>query len=394
MTLTITYRPRSELRPQKANPRTHTPQQVAQIAASIKEFGWTNPVLIDADSNVIAGHGRIQAAEQLGLNEVPTIALADLTPTQARAYVIADNRLALSAGWDNDLLRVELSELKLGDFDLSLLGFDDKELVALLKPLTGSEDEVPEPPAVPVAQRGNIYKLGRHRLMCGDATDKADVERLLAGITPLLMVTDPPYGVEYDANWRNEAAAKGQLSYAASRVGKVQNDNRADWSEAWALFPGDVVYCWCAAGDLMVTSGQALIASGFQIRASLIWKKPNFPISRGHYTFQHEPCWYAVRKGRTAHWQGDHTQSTVWEASLDKNVEGGHSTQKPVAVMERPIKNHDSDYVYDPFCGTGTTIIAAERQNRACYAMDIDPQWIDVAVKRWEKYTGGKAEKL
>ncbi|KKM66394.1 hypothetical protein LCGC14_1481590, partial [marine sediment metagenome] len=200
----------------------------------------------------------------------------------------------------------------------------------------------------------------------------------------------PPYGVEYDPAWRNEAAAKGQLAYAASRVGEVSNDDRADWRDAWALFEGAVIYSWSAAGDLSIRAGLGLIEAGFQIRNQIIWRKPHFPISRGHYTYQHEPCWYAVKKGRKAYWIGNKNASSVWEVSLDKNVEGGHSTQKPVELFTRAISNHQGD-VYEPFCGSGTGLIACEKLDRKCYAIEISPEYCDVVLQRWEKFTEGKA---
>ena len=220
-----------------------------------------------------------------------------------------------------------------------------------------------------------------HRLLGGDATSGEDVGRVLDGNEPCLMVTDPPYGVNYDPNWRNEAAAKGQLAFAARRVGKVSNDDRIDWSEAYLLFPGDVAYTWSPPGDNQILTGQAVQKGGFQIRNQIMWRKPHFPISRGHYTYQHEPCWYGVRKGRTSHWIGDNAASTVWDITLDKNVEGGHSTQKPLECMARPIRNHEGD-VYDPFVGSGTTLVAAENLGRRCFALEIEPRYCAVAIER------------
>jgi len=211
------------------------------------------------------------------------------------------------------------------------------------------------------------------------------------GVVPHLCVTDPPYGVEYDPGWRNEAAAKGYLAYAPRRVGPVLNDERADWRETWALFPGDVIYSWHPPGATSLVHAAALQDSGFALRMQIIWAKSHFPIGRGDYHVRHEPCWYAVREGRAARRTDDRTQTTLWEINLDKNVEGGHSTQKPVECMERPIRNHDAAEVYDPFLGSGTTMIACERQGRRCYAMEIEPRYVDVAVRRWEEYTGRKA---
>jgi DNA modification methylase len=241
---------------------------------------------------------------------------------------------------------------------------------------------------------GQLWQLGRHRVVCGDATDPQDVGYLLGSQVPVLMVTDPPYGVGYDPGWRDEAAERGQLSYAPQRTGEVPNDDRTDWSDAYRLFPGDVLYAWSPGGDLLIASGQALQTAGFQIRNQLIWRKPHFPISRGHYTYQHEPCWYAVRKGGQAHWCGDSTASTVWEIPLDPNVAGGHSTQKPLECMARPIRNHDAPAVYDPFLGSGTTLIACEQLGRTCYGMEIAPQYVAVTLDRWGTLTGQQPQRL
>jgi len=292
------------------------------------------------------------------------------------------------AATDEDML----AELRGG---LTVDGALADMLSALLpsRPKSGltDPDNVPEEPETPYVERGEIYLLGQHRVMCGDATVPEDVARLLEGAKPNLMVTDPPYGVEYDPNWRNDAAATGALAYAPRRIGKVANDDRDDWSEAWALFPGSVAYCW--HGGLHASSVQSSLESvGFEMRSQIIWAKSNFPISRGHYHWRHEPCWYAVRKGATADWIGDRKQTTLWEINLDKNVEGGHSTQKPVECMERPLRNHAGD-VYDPFLGSGTTLIAAERQSRRCYGMEIEPQFVQVAIERWEAFTGEKAQR-
>lgn len=228
-------------------------------------------------------------------------------------------------------------------------------------------------------------------MLCGDSTNPKDVERLFGdGPKPGLCVTDPPYGVEYDPNWRNEAAAEGLLAYSAMRVGKVENDDRCDWSEAWRLFPGDVMYCWHAAVKAS-TVQKSLEEADFEIRGQIIWAKSNFPISRGHYHWRHEPCWYAVRRGSSAKWIGDHKQTTLWEINLDKNSEGGHSTQKPLECMERPMRNHDHEVVYDPFLGSGTSLIAAERADRALRGVEINPAYVDAAIRRWERLSGRKA---
>ncbi|MCH7839723.1 MAG: ParB N-terminal domain-containing protein [Planctomycetes bacterium] len=276
----------SALQPYARNARTHSPKQIRQIAASIEEFGWTNPVLIDGKGGIIAGHGRVMAARKLGIDRVPCIDLAHLTPAQRRAYVIADNKLALNAGWDDGLLKLELGELALEGFDLELTGFSGDELSGLGLPGSGQgkltdPDDVPEAPETPVSARGDLWAMGAHRLLCGDATDAGDVERALDGAKPHLMVTDPPYGVEYDAIWRNEADERRQgFSTGKRSVGVVRNDDRADWSQVWALFPGDVAYVWHADKKGV---GVGLMELGFELRAQIIWAKNNIVIGRGHY---------------------------------------------------------------------------------------------------------------
>ena len=387
--------PVGSLIPYARNARTHNAAQVAQIAASIREFGFTAPILVDGDNGVIAGHGRLLAARQLGMSEVPTIELSHLTPAQRRAYVIADNRLALNAGWDDDLLRLELGELQVEGFDLGLIGFDPAEIDSLLTPATSGltdPDDVPEVPANPVSRIGDVWCMGRHRLVCGDSTDATVVAAALAGTKPHLMVTDPPYGVDYDPAWRNRAGLS-----STERVGRVLNDHRADWREAWALFAGDVAYVWHGALHAS-TVADSLTASGFQIRAQIIWAKERLVMGRGHYHWQHEPCWYAVRG--TGHWTGDRKQTTLWTIPTKAPDQKGaidaatvHGTQKPVECMRRPIVNNSSpgQAVYEPFSGSGTTLIAAEMEGRACHAVELSPAYVDVAVQRWQAFTGQAA---
>ncbi|MCA6295600.1 MAG: site-specific DNA-methyltransferase [Phenylobacterium sp.] len=393
-TLAIQYRQVRDLIPYARNSRTHTDEQVAQIAGSIREFGWTNPVLIDGDAGIIAGHGRVLAAQRLGLKEVPTIQLDHMTEAQRRAYVIADNKLALNAGWDNDLLKVELGELQALDFDLALMGFNPSELETLLAPAATEgltdPDDTPEPPAQPVSALGDVWLLGAHRIVCGDSTTVESVDKALNGVKPHLMVTDPPYGVEYDADWRNKAMRADGSAVGGRAIGKVKNDDRADWSEAWTLFPGDVAYVW-HAGLFASTVATSLETAGFKLRSQIIWKKSNFAIGRGDYHWHHEPCWYAVRG--TGHWAGDRKQSTIWEIAKPQKSETGHSTQKPVECMKRPIENNSSpgQAVYEPFSGSGTTIIAGEMTGRSVHAIELNPAYVDVAVTRWQEFTGKTA---
>lgn len=383
--LALSYRPAAALIPYARNARTHSDRQVAEIAASIREFGWTNPVLVDGDNGIIAGHGRVLAARKLGIADVPVIELAGLSEAQKRAYVIADNKLALNAGWDEELLALEFGDLASLGFDLSLTGFGEDEIGILLN--RGNEgltdpDDVPEVPAQAVSRLGDVWLLGKHRLVCGDSTNAEDVAKALNGVKPHLLVTDPPYGVSYDPSWR-ERFGDGDIA-----KGKVLNDDRADWREAWALFPGDVAYVWHGALHAR-TVAESLEACGLAIRSQIIWDKTRLVIGRGDYHWQHEPAWYAVRKGSKGHWAGDRKQTTVWQIPHRKS-DSGHGTQKPVECMRRPIENNSSpgQAVYEPFCGSGTTIIAAEMSGRACHAIELDPAYVDVAVKRWQDFTG------
>ena len=366
-----------------------------------------NPILVGADGRIIAGEGRFRAAQTLGLRKVPVIKLEHLSEVQRRALAIADNQLALNAGWDEQMLRGQLAALKDQNFDLQILGFDDLELARQLadQEVAGltDEDEVPAIPITPVSRPGDLWlfpsgKRREHRLLCGDATASRDTTRLLTGQQPpILMVTDPPYGVGVEPEWREQAG----LNPRTRQGGKIANDDRIDWSEAWALFPGDVVYLWHAgihAGEVE----RGLQSCGFEIRSQIVWVKQHFAISRGAYHWCHEPCWYAVRKGRSGRWLGDRKQTTVWEvanlnpfggAAVAENEVTGHGTQKPVEIMRRPLVNHTrpAEACYDPFLGSGSTLIAAESIGRICYGMDIDPRYVDTAVLRWQRFTGKQA---
>ena len=385
--------PIAQLKAYESNPKLHPPAQIDAIKTSLEEFGWTNPVLIDKDNTVIAGHGRIEAATQLGHTHVPAVKLEHLTPKQARAYRIADNKLAEMARWDDHLLANELLALAEAGLDTGLTGFDEGETARILKDMLPEEEEPPpEAPTEPETKPGDVWVLGKHRLICGDSTDADTVARVLDGEKPSLMVTDPPYGVQYDAGWRNQAERANGKPYGASAIGKVANDDEADWSHAWELSPADVAYCWAPGGADFVQHCAALEQAGFEQRTTVIWAKNLAPISRGHYHVKHEPCIYAVRKGASANWIGDRKQTTVWEIDKPQKSETGHSTQKPLECMERPIRNHSGD-VYEPFAGSGTTIIAAERLNRRCFAIEIDPGYCDVIVERWQNHTGETAKR-
>jgi DNA modification methylase len=381
------------------------------VAASIREFGWTNPILVRPDLVVIAGHARLLAARKLGLTEVPVIELSGLTETQCRALAIADNQLAITgAGWDEEMLRIELAALQEEDFDLNLVGFDTHELDELLlgDALEGSEDIVPEPPTHPVTVAGDVWLCGPHRVLCGDATTPEAVARLLGERKPFLMVTDPPYGIELDSEWRDRAGLNGcgpaEASYMKHRTEghtetTISGDTRADWSEAFALVPSlEVAYVWHASKFTReVLDG--LLRIGFLHHQQIIWNKGRTVLTRTHYWFQHEPCWY-VRK-KNAPWFGKAGEnSTIWDSPSPKFIMGGsdeekfdHPTQKPVELMRRPILNHTrrGELIYDAFIGSGTTMAAAEATQRVCYGIELDPKYVDVTVLRWQQQSGKKA---
>jgi DNA modification methylase len=386
----------ASLIPYAKNARTHSPAQIAQIAASIKEWGWTIPVLLDERDGIIAGHGRVLAAKKLGLVDVPCMVARGWSDAQRKAYALADNKLALNAGWDEELLALEIAELQSLAFDTELIGFDDIELARILAERTGGltdPDDAPEAPAVPVSGLGDVWLMGNHRLVCGDSTNAESVDKALGGARPHLMVTDPPYGVDYDPDWRNRAARAGSMVHTigATAIGKIANDGRADWREAWALFPGDAAYVWHGGLASSIVS-ESLAASGFEIRSQMVWNKDRLIIGRGHYHWKHEPCWYAVRKGKSGHWAGDRKQSTVWDIA-HRAGETGHSAQKPVECMKRPIENNSQpgDAVYDPFVGSGTTIIAGEITGRRVLAIELSPVYVDVSILRWMAFTGKDA---
>jgi DNA modification methylase len=413
----VEMRALDRLVPYARNARQHSPEQVAQIAASIAEWGWTIPLLVDEDGMLIAGHGRVLAARQLGLARVPVMVARGWSEAQRRAYVIADNKLTLNASWDDAMLRAEFLELQGLDFSLELTGFGSAELDALLaEPTAGltDPDDAPPLPETPVSRPGDVWTMGgRHRLVCGDCTDPAAVDKALAGVKPHLLVSDPPYGVSYDPDWRNRADRANGKAIGARAVGKVRNDSRADWREAWALFPGSVAYVW-HGGLHTAAVAESLAACRLAVRAQIVWVKTRHVIGRGHYHWQHEPClyavaedakddgWrfvpehevaaYAVRDGSTASWHGGRKQSTVWFIEHVKS-DTGHGTQKPVECMKRPIENNSSpgQAIYEPFLGSGTSLIACEITGRACHALELDPGYVDVAVQRWQAFAGKDA---
>jgi DNA modification methylase len=391
--LRLEFWPVDRLVPSARNARTHSDAQVAEIAGSIRAFGFTNPILVGEDGDVVAGHGRLAAARQLGLADVPVIMLKGLSELQRRQLVLADNRIALNAGWDLEMLSFELKDLSGLGVDLSTLGFTSQELATALTPGVSSgltdENEVPELSETAVSRVGDIWCLGPHRVACGDSTDGALVKALFGTVQPHLMVTDPPYGVEYDPAWRHRAGVN-----RSGRLGKVRNDQRSDWQSAWALFPGSIAYVWHGALHAS-TVAESLMREGFAIRAQIIWAKERLVIGRGDYHWQHEPCWYAVRK--KGNWTGDRKQTTLWAIpSGGQDTETPHGTQKPVECMRRPLLNNSDrrQAIYDPFLGSGTTLIAAETSGRVCLAVELSPLYVDVAVRRWQAFTGAKATLL
>jgi site-specific DNA-methyltransferase (adenine-specific) len=378
--------------PYAKNSRTHSDAQVAQIAASIKEFGWTNPILIDGTKGIIAGHGRLMAARKLGYDKVPVIQLKDMTESQKKAYVIADNQLAMNAGWDIDLLKIEVADLQEDGFDLELLGFDNKMLDSLLEPevkdgLT-DEDAVPELPKEPKTKLGDIYILGEHRLMCGDSTSIEAVEKLTDGLVDIL-VTDPPYNVNY------EGATKDKL--------KIMNDSMDD--EQFRQFlrdafvaadavmkQGAVYYIWHADSEGYNFRG-ACRDAGWKVRQTLIWAKDSMVMGRQDYHWKHEPCLYGWKEGAAHLWAADRKQTTIIECKKPR-VNDIHPTMKPVELMEYQILNNTKgqDVVLDLFGGSGSTLIACEKTGRKARLMELDPKYCDVIVKRWEEFTGKTAE--
>jgi DNA modification methylase len=390
--LKIEYWKLDKLIPYAGNARTHSASQVAEIAGSIRAFGFSNPILVGAEGDLIAGHGRLAAARQLHLAEVPVIVLYGLTDVQRRSLILADNRIGLNAGWDLKMLACEMKDLSLLGADLKALGFKKGELAIALRPNVAGltdENEVPNCADTVASLLGDIWILGQHRIACGDSTYPDIVKSLFDGAAPHLLVSDPPYGVEYDPEWRHRLG----FNKSAKR-GKIKNDERADWSATWALFPGEIAYVWHGALHA-ATVANSLTKTGFTVRSQIVWAKERLVMSRGDYHWQHEPCWYAVRK--KVNWTGDRKQTTLWTIPTGgQDVETKHSTQKPVECMRRPILNNSSvgDAVYEPFLGSGTTLIAAQSIGRACYGIEIDPIFVDVAIRRWQAFSGERAIRL
>ncbi len=381
-----------DIKPYPSNPRTHPPAQITLLAELMKKFGPDQDIVVDELGEILKGHGRLSAAIEGGIDPYPVTQRFGLSSEDKIALRISDNQVALLSGWNNELVQFELKKLQAANYPIDLLGFDNVQLVSFMATKSDADPEAtPEPPVVPVSRLGDMWQLGKHRILCGDSTKAEDVERVLDSKKPNLCVTDQPYGVEYDADWRNDRDRANGKAYGARAVGKVENDDRADWREAYALFPGDIIYAW-SAGLRSRQIVEALESCGFQPRAQIIWVKDRLVIGRGDYHFMHEPCWYAVRKGKKGNWTGDRKQTTVWEIAHAKS-ETGHSTQKPIECMRRPIQNNSKpgDYIYEPFAGSGTLIIAAEMMNRFALAIEISPNYTDVCVERWQIFSKGEA---
>jgi site-specific DNA-methyltransferase (adenine-specific) len=372
-------------------PRIGTGSLIGQIAASIKEFGFRNPILVDG-VGIIAGHGRLLAAQKLNLDKVPTIDCSDMTESQKKAYIIADNKLAMNAGWDTAMLSIEMKDLEDEGFDLTLLGFDDKELNALLEPevtegLT-DEDAVPDVPEEPKTKLGDIYILGNHRLMCGDSTSIDAVDKLMNGQLADQLVTDPPYNIAYEGGSKKRE--------------QIKNDEMADeefrqflkdvYIAANAVMKaGAVFYIWHADTEGYNFRGAAR-DMGWKVRQTLIWNKDNSAFGRSDYHWKHEPCLYGWKDGAAHLWATDRKQTTVIECKRPSKSDL-HPTMKPVELMEYQILNNTkgSDIVLDLFGGSGSTMIAAEKIGRKSCLMELDPKYCDVIVKRWEDFTGKQA---
>jgi len=382
--LKIVYKKTDDLIPYARNSRTHDDAQVAQIAASIKEFGWTNPILLDGENGIIAGHGRVMAAQKLGESKVPTIELAHMTDIQKQAYIIADNKLALNAGWDDQLLALEFDDLKDAGYDLGLTGFSLDEINALTpveveEGLT-DEDAVPDVPDEPITKLGDIYKLGNHRLMCGDSTSIDAVDKLMDGQKADMVFTDPPYGVDYKGI--NNDSRDGLEDLLRAAFGNYLASAKS----------GASIYCFHS--DRCADVFHKVFREFFHFSSMIIWAKNSLTLSQTDYQSQHEPCLYGWMDNGKHTWYSDRKQTSVWRFDKEKVV--GHTTPKPVGLVERAITNSSKggDAILDLFGGSGSTMIACEKQNRHARLMELDPKYCDVIVKRWEEFTGKKAELL
>ncbi|MDD2926368.1 site-specific DNA-methyltransferase [Rhodoferax sp.] len=384
--------PTGKLLPYARNARTHSEDQVAQIAASIVEFGFTNPILAGSDGIIVAGHGRLTAAQKLGLEVVPVVVLDHLTPTQRRALIIADNRIAENAGWDDAMLRVELDALRDDDFDLSLTGFDADALADLFEGEEGDtgqtgDDEVPESQDAVISRPGDVWLLGGHRVLCGDATNAKSYEVLLQGNEVDMTVTDPPYNVNYANSAKDKMRGKDRA---------ILNDNLGDGFYDFLLAALTPIMANCTGAVYVAMSSSELDVlqaafreAGGKWSTFIIWAKNTFTMGRSDYQRQYEPILYGWPEGGKHHWCGDRDQSDVWQIKKPHKNDL-HPTMKPVELVERAIRNSSKpgDVVLDPFGGSGTTLIAAEKSGRTARLMELDPKYVDVIVRRWQDWTG------
>ena len=390
----IEHRSVASLVPYANNARTHSDEQVAQIARSIEEFGFVNPVLVGSDDVIVAGHGRLMAAKQLGMETVPVIVLGHLTETQRRALVIADNQITANSGWDEDLLKQELAELDALDFDLDLMGFSDEELdgLLLLDEPDGQtdDDEIPEPEEHPVSQAGDLWVLGDHRVLCGSATEQTDVETLMAGQLADMVFTDPPYNVDYANPEKNGKAKKDR---------RIKNDNLgtefytfllAAMSNLLGVCKGAIYICMSSSE--LDTLQKSFREAGGKWSTFIIWAKNTFTLGRSDYQRQYEPILYGWKEGSEHFWCGARDQGDVWYFNKPARNDL-HPTMKPVELVERAIRNSSKtrDIVLDLFGGSGSTLIACEKSHRSARLMELDPKYVDVIVRRWEEYTGKEA---
>ena len=388
--------PTDKLIPYARNARTHSDAQVAQIAASIAEFGFTNPILAGSDGVIVAGHGRLAAAQKLGLASVPVVVLDHLTATQRRALVIADNRIAENAEWDEAMLRVELDDLQDEGFDLDLTGFDADALAELMagdEPVNEGqtdEDAVPDVGETPVSRPGDVWRLGPHRLLCGDATVAASYDALLDGEAVDMVFTDPPYNVNYANSAKDKLRGKDRA---------ILNDNLGEGFYDFLLAALTPILAHCRGGIYVAMSSSeldvlqaAFRAAGGKWSTFIIWAKHTFTLGRADYQRQYEPILYGWPEGAQRHWCGDRDQSDVWQIKKPQKNDL-HPTMKPVELVERALRNSSrpGDVVLDPFGGSGTTLIAAEKSGRVARVMELDPKYADVIVRRWEDFTGKKA---
>lgn len=379
----------SELIPDDKNFNIGTEYGNQLIEKSFRKFGAGRSILIDKNNRIIAGNKSVENAVAIGLEDVQVVESdgkriiavkrtdIDLDSPEGRELALADNATAkANIVFDAELLEAEVGEAVAEEWGVELPKSEIQE-----------DGFDAEPPLKPITVLGDVYELNQHRFTCGDSTDATVVEKTLAGAKPILMVTDPPYGVNYDPDWRNHAFRSDGTPIGGRAIGTVKNDHQIDWSLAFTLFSGEVVYVW-HSGRYAKQVHEHLENSGFDIIAQLIWAKNGHVIGRGDYHFQHEPCWYAVRKGKKHNWQRSRSETSLWQIDRNRKNETGHSTQKPIECMARPIRNntYERESVYDPFLGSGTTIIAADQLNRACYGQEIDPAYCDIIVARFIKY--------